>query len=329
VSTPAHGTLQVVTTPAAASARADAFEDAKSHSEQRLSCLRIISLDDGLGGRRKLVWRVHHALFDDWTLLMVQQAVTGFYNDSKVPALVQFKEFIEFLESSNRDTSEGAHSTYWTNYLQNIVVTPFPNRDAKSLESPRKPHRRLKLSTSLHAAHSVTAGTIARAAWALVLSQYTNSDTVLFGATLSGRNAGMTGIESVCGPTIATVPVRVKIPRGQNIRIPTFLQTLQVEAVQMMPHKHHVPDTKDVRRLCNFQNVLSVVQSSSNEDVNSLLQPIDDDSSTSTYHTIPLCIEYSLSEDNSMLQAIFDSAAVSTVQMMRILQQIDHVAQQL
>jgi len=329
VSTPAHGTLQVVARPAASTAGPCVFEDAESHSEQRLSWLRLISLDDGVGRRWKLVWRVHHALFDEWTLLMVQQTVSGFYNDSKVPALVQFKHFIEYLKSSDRDTSGCAHSTYWTGYLQDVVVTPFPNPDAKLLDSPRKPHRRLKLPTSLHAAHSMTAGTIARAAWALVLSQYTNSDTVLFGATLSGRNAGLTGIESVCGPTIATVPVRVKIPRGQNVPIPAFLQTLQAEAVQMMPHEHHVPDAEDVRRLCDFQNVLSVVQSSSSEDVDPLLQPIDDDSTTSTYHTIPLCIEYSLSGENSMLQTIFDSNAISTVQMMRILRQIDHIAQQL
>ncbi|KAJ5508771.1 hypothetical protein N7527_010914 [Penicillium freii] len=189
VSTPAHGTLQVVVRPPATSAGPGVFEDAEPHSGQILSSLRLISLDDGMERRWKLVWRVHHALFDEWTLPMVQQTVSGFYYDSKVPSLVQFKHFINYLESSDSDTSWGAHSTYWTDYLQDIVVTP--------------------------------------------------------------------------------------------------------------------------------------------EDVDPLLQSIDDDSTTSTYHTIPLCIEYSLSGENSMLQTIFDSNAISSVQMMRILQQIDHVAQQL
>lgn len=329
VSTPANGTLQVVAKPGATSAGSSIFEDAESHSEQRLSSLKLVPLDDRVRGRLKLVWRVHHALFDEWTLLMVQQTVSGFYNASEVPSPVQFKHFIEYLENADRDTSRGAHSTYWTDYLQDVAVTPFPNPDAKSLDSPGKPHHRLKLSTSLHPAHSMTAGTIARAAWALVLTQYTNSDTVLFGATLSGRNAGLNGIESVCGPTLATVPVRVRIPKGQNVPILAFLQTLQDEAVQMMPHEHHVSDVEDVRRFCDFQNVLSVVQSPSSEDLDPLFQPIDDDSTTSTYHTIPLCIEYSLDGENSTLQTIFDSNAISTVQMMRILKQIDHVAQQL
>ena len=69
---------------------------------------------------------------------MVQQTVSGFYNDSKVPALVQFKHFIEYLKSSDRDTSGCAHSTYWTGYLQDVVVTPFPTPDAKLLDSPKK-----------------------------------------------------------------------------------------------------------------------------------------------------------------------------------------------
>ncbi|KAF7728991.1 PKS/NRPS-like protein biosynthetic cluster, partial [Penicillium ucsense] len=309
LSTSSHGTLQVVTKPGAPSAASIVFDNPQSYGGQSLSSLKIVSIDGGVGGKLKLFWRVHHSLFDEWTLLMVQQTVSGFYNNSEVPSPVQFKHFIE--------------------HLKNVAVTPFPNPDAKSLDSTGKPHLRIQLSTPLHPAHSMTAGTIARAAWALVLSQYTNSETVLFGATLSGRNAGLTGIESVCGPTLTTVPVRVKIPKGRNISIPTFLQTLQDEAVQMMPHEHHVPDTEDVRKLCDFQNVLSVVQSPSSEDVDPLFQFIDDDSTTSSYHTIPLCIEYSLAGDSSLLQTIFDSDVISTVQMMRILKQIDHVAQQL
>lgn len=326
VSTSSHGTLQVVVKPSATSAVSGVFDSPELYSEENLSSLKILPIDGGLGGRRKLFWRVHHALFDEWTLLTVQQTVSGFYTNSEIPSPVQFKHFIEHLKSGDRDTL--VHTSYWTDYLQDVPVTPFPNPDAKSLGSPGKPHRRLELPTSLHPAHSMTAGTIARAAWALVLSQYTNSDTVLFGATLSGRNAGMAGIESVCGPTLATVPVRVKIPKGQNVPIQAFLQVLQDEAVQMMPHEHHIPDTEDVRKLCDFQNVLSVVQSPS-IDADPLFEPIEDDSTTSSYHTIPMCIEYSLAGDNSLLQTIFDSDVISTVQMMRILKQIDHVARQL
>ncbi|MCP4151376.1 MAG: AMP-binding protein, partial [bacterium] len=47
-------------------------------------------------------------------------------------------------------------------------------------------------------------------AWGLLLQRYNNTGDVVFGTTVSGRNAGVKGIEDMVGLFINTVPLRVK-----------------------------------------------------------------------------------------------------------------------
>ncbi|KAG6038313.1 putative secondary metabolism biosynthetic enzyme, partial [Claviceps citrina] len=62
---------------------------------------------------------------------------------------------------------------------------------------------------------------------------YTASDDVVFGATVTGRQAAIPGIERMVGPTIATVPVRVTI--DWQARVEELLQTVQQQALDMAP----------------------------------------------------------------------------------------------
>ncbi|PVH90169.1 hypothetical protein DM02DRAFT_469465, partial [Periconia macrospinosa] len=66
------------------------------------------------------------------------------------------------------------------------------------------------------------------AAWAMVLWKHTDSSSVLFGATLSGRRCPVLGIENITGPTITTVPVMIAIDREMTVG--EFLQYLQRKA---------------------------------------------------------------------------------------------------
>ncbi len=67
-----------------------------------------------------------------------------------------------------------------------------------------------------------TTSTLVRAAWAIVASRYTNSDDVVFGAAVTGRNAPVAGVEAMIGTMIATVPVRIRVWGDQLVS--AFLQ---------------------------------------------------------------------------------------------------------
>ncbi|KAE8823688.1 hypothetical protein HRS9122_10457 [Pyrenophora teres f. teres] len=82
---------------------------------------------------------------------------------------------------------------------------------------------------------------------ALLASSYTSSDDVVFGATVTdGTRRGRH--EAMAGPTIATVPVRVRVQHSHKVS--EFLHSVQQQATEMIP----------------FQTLL-IVQPGSNGDI--------------------------------------------------------------
>ncbi|ESA38546.1 amino acid adenylation domain protein [Leptolyngbya sp. Heron Island J] len=73
--------------------------------------------------------------------------------------------------------------------------------------------------------HHLTLNTLIQGIWALLLHSYSDNPDVVFGATVSGRQADLDDVESIVGMLINVLPVRVKIAVGQTVL--DWLQTLQ------------------------------------------------------------------------------------------------------
>src|SRR5207253_2646811 len=56
-----------------------------------------------------------------------------------------------------------------------------------------------------------------QAAWAMVLSMYTDSASVVFGTVLSGRNLPVAGADDTIGPLINTLPFHASIDPKQSV----------------------------------------------------------------------------------------------------------------
>jgi non-ribosomal peptide synthetase component F len=68
--------------------------------------------------------------------------------------------------------------------------------------------------------------------WAKI---FNGVDDVLFGVTLSGRTAPVTGITEMIAPTLTIVPVRIYMERTQTVS--EFLESVQKQAIEMMPYE--------------------------------------------------------------------------------------------
>src|SRR5262249_367620 len=112
-------------------------------------------------------------------------------------------------------------------------------------------------------AHQVTLNTIIQAVWALLLNHYSGEDDVVFGITVSGRPAEMTGIESMMGVFINTLPFRVQVPAESNLA--DWLKNIQNRQVELRRYEHsslgQVQRWSDVPRgqslfdtILNFEN---------------------------------------------------------------------------
>ena len=69
---------------------------------------------------------------------------------------------------------------------------------------------------------------VVQAAWALLLSHYSDATDVVFGAAFSGRPPELPGIDELIGPCVNNVPVRARISRAEPVAsLATQLQQKQ------------------------------------------------------------------------------------------------------
>ena len=82
----------------------------------------------------------------------------------------------------------------------------------------------------------VTLNTVLQGAWALLLSLYSGTDDVIFGATRACRRTSISGAESMVGLFINTLPVRVKCSGSASLS--DWLGELRSQWLALREHEH-------------------------------------------------------------------------------------------
>ena len=204
--------------------------------------------------RHQLVWSHHHLLFDGWSLPLLLKEVFASYDallrnePLHLPAPRPYRDYIHWLQQQDmagaevfwRERLRGFHTPTQLTVEQRIVA-----RDARA-ESDDNTHdssdqgqgeRRISLTEeataqlqALARQHQLTLNTIVQGAWALLLSRYSGNQDVVFGATVSGRPAELSGVEQMLGLFINTLPVRVVVNGEQPVV--EWLRRLQAEEAE-------------------------------------------------------------------------------------------------
>ncbi len=204
----------------------------------------------------------HHILMDGWSSgILLKEFFRAYVMESgiepgavspvkpppKAPLLSYppkrgFKEYVKYLQS--RDLEHARR--YWSRALAGVEAgTRFPLKRAGGKAPKGWGLLRVpipgKIAASMEAfsrKHKVTAAALWYTAWGLLLQRYTNSNDVLFGTTVSGRDAAVKGIEEMMGLFIHTPPLRLKRREGHSLleTVRGVKETLiQREAVQWTP----------------------------------------------------------------------------------------------
>ncbi|MEU9886264.1 amino acid adenylation domain-containing protein [Sphaerisporangium sp. NPDC051011] len=82
----------------------------------------------------------------------------------------------------------------------------------------------------------VTLGAVVQTAWGLLLGRLTGREDVVFGTTVSGRDAEVDGIESMVGLFINTLPTRVRWRPADTLA--GLLERFQDEQTRLLDHQH-------------------------------------------------------------------------------------------
>ncbi len=191
----------------------------------------------------KFIWSYHHILIDGWCLPIVLKEVLSFYEGEvcgetyDLPIPRPYSDYITWLHSQDKELAK----TFWRQTLHGFIApTPLvidkhqdPNLQTDSIYLGLKLHLSTEVSHELQSVaqqYHVTLSTIVQSAWALLLSRYSGEADIVFGVTVSGRNASLSGIENMVGLFINTLPLRVFIsPEEQLISWLEKIQQLMLE----------------------------------------------------------------------------------------------------
>ncbi|WDV47158.1 amino acid adenylation domain-containing protein [Clostridiaceae bacterium M8S5] len=159
----------------------------------------------------------HHIIYDGWSTGIILNEFLYFYNnhdDILAPKRKsKFKQYLKHLNES--DTTD--HKQFWQHYLDNFNNPTYISNITNSITEykpnnfnykiPEKFSEEIKLFIN---ENKITLSSLLYTAWGVLLSRYSNSDDVVFGGTVSGRNVPIDDIDNTVGLFINTLPIRVK-----------------------------------------------------------------------------------------------------------------------
>jgi amino acid adenylation domain-containing protein len=169
----------------------------------------------------------------------------------------------------------------------------------------------------------MTTATVVQTAWSLLMGIYSNSSDIVTGLTLNGRTAQLSGIDSIIGPTITTVPLRTRFDRN-DLAI-DVLQRVQSQYIEIMAFEQF--GLQNIRHLssgadsaCNFRTLL-VIQSTGGHSPRLLSGRKYAFSSVDC----AMMMECELNSESINLRATFDDKVLDCAQIGRIFQQFEHI----
>lgn len=284
-------------------------------------------------GHYHLLWTIHHALYDGWSLLSMLDSLEKAYQGEISTSAVPFQGFV-----SHMINNDPAHTTeFWSREMEGLEAPCFPPLPSYNYQ-PTVNQCITRHITGLHWPQvDVTPSIAIRSAWSLIAAQYTGVEDVVFGATVAGRSAAIPGVESMVGPAIATVPLRARLT-DRSATVAQFLVSMQEQAIRLIEFEQTGLSqisrvSAEAKAACQFQTLLVVQPIEEIEIGSDLFLPDSDDNTESgfagSFDTYALNVVCDLEQNGLQLQITFDDNVIAAEVMARITVQLENVLRRL
>jgi amino acid adenylation domain-containing protein/non-ribosomal peptide synthase protein (TIGR01720 family) len=176
----------------------------------------------------ELLWFTHHLQVDGWSWPLVLRDVSALYaahsgaTPTPPPPALPYRDYLAWLAGSAPDSE-----AFWRSSLSGLrAPTPVLPSEGRLETDAADPYGEESARLSAEATQSlrafardrkVTLSTLVQGAWAVALGHWSGEPEVTFGAVFSGRPAELPGIESMVGPCVNNLPLRVMLSGGQTV----------------------------------------------------------------------------------------------------------------
>ena len=303
--------------------------DRKEKMEFGQSLARYAIINTADDSTRYMVWTIHHVLYDGWSEPLILENVSKALRNEPIEPPTYMAYFARYVQ----DTDKFVMNDYWRRELQGAVGPQFPRLPSRDFQPTA--HTTVERQITLPQPGKelpFTSATVIRAAWALVASQYTGADDVVFGETLAGRNIALPGVEGIVGPLIATLPVRIRIDRGGTVE--AYLQSVAGGILARTSYQH--------AGMQNIRKVSEDAQFACEAGTGLVIQPEPDYNGSDLgfevgdvvrealhFNPYPLMLAFGIGRGSLRVCASFDSSIITAVQMERVLRQLEKACSQL
>jgi amino acid adenylation domain-containing protein/non-ribosomal peptide synthase protein (TIGR01720 family) len=177
------------------------------------------------------LWSYHHILLDGWSGPLLIKELFAAYdavrrgNATSLPAVRPYRDYIAWLQKQDMASAEA----YWRTALSGFTApTPLVVDKTSDSKDQHQVSDYAKQGLTLSAEQTndllvfakqrhLTVNTLVQAAWGLLLSRYSGEQDIIFGTTVSGRPADLTGVEDMVGLFINSLPLRIKITPDSSV----------------------------------------------------------------------------------------------------------------
>ncbi|KAI4211729.1 MAG: hypothetical protein LQ351_005503 [Letrouitia transgressa] len=180
----------------------------------------------------RIVLQISHAQYDGVCLPKIIGAFQASYEGRPIMPSPSFSKYI--AEATPENAISG-HYDYWKELLQGSSMTRVVERAQPQYGASDLLTKVLKKTIKLPSLKSrnITTATIIKAAWTLVLAQLSGKSDIVFGNLISGRNAPVEDVESIVGPCVNIIPVRLQLePKWTALDLLRAIQNQQVAGMQ-------------------------------------------------------------------------------------------------
>jgi non-ribosomal peptide synthetase component F len=194
----------------------------------------------------RFLWSQHHLLSDGWSLPLLLKELFALYEAHRrgvtleLPPPRPFRDYIEWLEKQDQRQAQA----FWRRKLAGFEEPTRLGIDAGIAERETTyAEERLTLSPgqmrkleAFARERRLTPNTLIQGAWALLLGRYSGQQDLVFGEVVAGRSAPLAGIESIVGPLINTLPVRVRLDAEKPVL--AWLEELQQRSAETRQYEY-------------------------------------------------------------------------------------------
>lgn len=209
--------------------------------ECSFDCITYVESD-----RSTIVWRVHHAYIDGMSGQMMYEKMRKVLAGEPIHPGTPFSAVahqIKALQVASREENQA----FWK---QQLEKHPQPVGEL-ALSEPSVPDSTaaieevsftIPLSKISKAARDAGVSLMSwyQAAWAMTMSLYTDSSSVVFGTVLAGRNLPIKGANDTIGPLVNTLPFHITIDPNQSVA--GYLRSVFAHSVALQTIQYSAPE---------------------------------------------------------------------------------------